>query len=298
VLYTNCTYAIFPSRNPTLGPPSFPLSNPVIETRKIGLLGAGNMGSSLVSGLVQGGRIDPSSLTAVDLRSEVLEPLAARGMRTSSELADAVRDQDVVILAIKPQSVSALREELASHLHEQQLVISIMAGVSTTSLEDSIGKPIPLIRAMPQITARLGVAATALCFGRYAGDDDRALARELFDEVGVAVVVEEGLMDAVTGLSGSGPAYVYSIIDALVEGGMRVGLSRQVALKLATQTVLGAAKMVLDSDESPAALRDQVTSPGGTTLAGLEALAKAGLEEALVNAVEAATRRSVELGQS
>ena len=256
------------------------------------------MGSSLVTGLVDGGRVAASHITAVDVRIEALQPLAARGLRTSTDLAEAIRDQDVVILAIKPQIVSDVLEGLASHLQAHQLVISIMAGVSTTSLEDSIGTSIALVRAMPQITARLGAAATGICLGRHATANHEALARELFDEVGMAVVVEEQLMDAVTGLSGSGPAYVYTIIEALAEGGVRVGLSKQVALKLATQTALGAARMALDSEESPAALRDQVTSPGGTTLAGLEALAKAGLEGALISAVEAATKRSVELGQS
>ena len=270
----------------------------MIETCQIGLLGAGNMGSSLAIGLARHGRIPPSQLTVVDIRADALEPLARLGMRTSVEVEDAARDQDVVILAIKPQIAAEVLETLAPHLRGDQLLVSIMAGVSTSSIEEWLGGDAPLVRTMPQITARLGVAATAVCTGRHASKRHAELARELFDAVGTAVMVEESQMDGVTGLSGSGPAYVYSIIEALSEGGVRVGLSREVATKLAIQTVLGAASMALESSEQPGTLRDQVTSPGGTTFAGLQALERGGLSEALIGAVEAAAERSVELGRS
>ena len=256
------------------------------------------MGSSLAIGLARHGRIPPSQLTVVDIRADALEPLARLGMRTSVEVEDAARDQDVVILAIKPQIAAEVLETLAPHLRGDQLLVSIMAGVSTSSIEEWLGGDAPLVRTMPQITARLGVAATAVCTGRHASKRHAELARELFDAVGTAVMVEESQMDGVTGLSGSGPAYVYSIIEALSEGGVRVGLSRQVATKLAIQTVLGAASMALESGEQPGTLRDQVTSPGGTTFAGLQALERGGLSEALIGAVEAAAERSVELGRS
>ncbi len=256
------------------------------------------MGSSLAIGLARHGRIPPSQLTVVDIRADALEPLARLGMRTSVEVEDAARDQDVVILAIKPQIAAEVLETLAPHLRGDQLLVSIMAGVSTSSIEEWLGGDAPLVRTMPQITARLGVAATAVCTGRHASKRHAELARELFDAVGTAVMVEESQMDGVTGLSGSGPAYVYSIIEALSEGGVRVGLSREVATKLAIQTVLGAASMALESGEQPGTLRDQVTSPGGTTFAGLQALERGGLSEALIGAVEAAAERSVELGRS
>ena len=270
----------------------------MIETCKIGFLGAGNMGSSLAIGLVQHGRIPPSRLTVVDVRADALEPLARLGLRTSVAVEDAARAQDVVVLAIKPQIAAEVLETLAPHLRKDQLLVSIMAGVSTSSIEEWLGSDAPVVRTMPQITARLGLAATAVCTGRHASKRHAELAYQLFDAVGTAVMVEENQMDGVTGLSGSGPAYVYSIIEALSEGGVRVGLSREVATKLAMQTVLGAASMALESGEQPGRLRDQVTSPGGTTFAGLQALERGGLSEALIGAVEAAAKRSVELGKS
>ena len=271
----------------------------MIETCQIGLLGAGNMGSSLAIGLARHGRIPPSQLTVVDIRADALEPLARLGMRTSVEVEDAARDQDVVILAIKPQIAAEVLETLAPHLRGDQLLVSIMAGVSTSSIEEWLGGDAPLVRTMPQITARLGVAATAVCTGRHASKRHAELARELFDAVGTAVMVEESQMDGVHRAFGKRTGrYVYSIIEALSEGGVRVGLSREVATKLAIQTVLGAASMALESGEQPGTLRDQVTSPGGTTFAGLQALERGGLSEALIGAVEAAAERSVELGRS
>jgi pyrroline-5-carboxylate reductase len=202
------------------------------------------------------------------------------------------------VLGIKPQSAEQVLHSIAPELQSDQVVVSIMAGVSTDVIVGALAKPQPVVRVMPQILVLLRVAASALAAGRHATDDQVQLVEELFNEVGTTVVVDEHQMDAVTGLSGSGPAYVYTIIEALADGGVRMGLPREAALKLAAQTVSGAARMVLQSGEHPAQLKDRVTSPGGTTIAGLHALEKGGLRETLMNAVQAATNRSIELGKS
>ena len=268
----------------------------MFEDRKIGVIGAGNMGASLVRGLLAGGRIEAGHIAAVDTRAEAVEPLRALGVVTGTELAPAVHGQDLVVLAIKPQNADDVLAALAAAIRPQQLVVSIMAGVATHTIEQALGQPVPVVRVMPQILVSLRAAASALAAGRHATDDHLRQAQELFDELGTTVIVDEGQMDAVTGLSGSGPAYAYTIIEALADGGVRMGLSRQAALKLAAQTVAGAARMVLESGEHPAALKDQVTSPGGTTIAGLYELEKGGLRQTLMNAVRAATERSQELG--
>ena len=237
----------------------------MIEKLKIGLVGCGNMGGGLVEGILDRGLAKPSQFTAVDVREAALKPLAQLGVHTSRETRDAVVDQDVVIIGVKPQTAPEVLDLVGRLLQPSQVLVSIMAGVNTARIE-------AVVRVMPQILARLGAAASAVCRGRHADAEQARMVCELFDQVGTTVLVEETQMDAVTGLSGSGPAYVYTIIEALSDGGVRGGLPRDVALKLAAQTVMGAARMVLESGQHPAVLRDQVTSPGGTTIAGLHAL--------------------------
>ena len=255
------------------------------------------MGSGLVLGLLDSGGLMPSQFTATDVRQGALEALSSRGVDTSLNMGDVVKGHDVVILGIKPQTAPEVLPQLGAQLDATQVLVSIVAGVNTARIEAALDRPIPVIRTMPQIVARLGVAATALCRGAHADDDHAALVQRLFELVGCCVAVDESQMDAVTGLSGSGPAYVYTIIEALADGGVRAGLPREVASQLAAQTVMGAARMVIESEEHPAELRDRVTSPGGTTLAGLRALEEGGLREALISAVQAAARRSSELGK-
>jgi pyrroline-5-carboxylate reductase len=268
------------------------------EECKIGVIGAGNMGGALLSGLVAAGRVSPAQLTAADLREAVLQPLRELGVRTSTRAEDAVLGQQVVVLGVKPQSAPALFQLVKQHLRPEQILVSIMAGVSTAAIEAELGAPVPVVRVMPQTLAQLGAAASGVCGGKYAAPAQVELVRAIFDQVGSTVLVGEYQMDAVTGLSGSGPAYIYTVIEALADGGVRVGLSREVALKLAAQTALGAARMVLESGQHPAFLRDQVTSPGGTTIAGLHKLEEKGLRDALISAVQAATERAIELGQT
>ncbi len=262
----------------------------------VGIVGAGNMGGSLLHGLLDAG-VEPQRLTAVDQRTEILEPLAARGVVTGTELSLACDSRDIVIVGVKPQSAPAVLGALSEHLRKEQPVVSIMAGVTTDHISAMLGSEQPVIRVMPQTLVRLQAGATAVAGGRHATRQQTQMVIELFGCVGSSVEVEESLLDAVTGLSGSGPAYIYTVIEALADGGVKAGLPRETALQLAAQTVAGAGRMVLETGQHPAELRDQVTSPGGTTIAGLAELEAAGVRHAFIAAVDAATRRSKELGR-
>jgi pyrroline-5-carboxylate reductase len=203
-----------------------------------------------------------------------------------------------LVLAVKPQSMKALLEEIRPLLTERHLIVSIAAGVSLRQLADGIGARRRLVRVMPNTPCLVGASASAYTPGEGATAEDAALVERLLKAVGVAFRVPENLLDAVTGLSGSGPAFVYLMIEALSDGGVRVGLPRDAAAALAAQTVLGAAKMVLETGSHPGVLKDQVASPGGTTIAGLHALERGGVRGAIMDAVEAATRRATELGKA
>lgn len=268
----------------------------MIKKSKLGFVGAGNMGKALIEGLL--GQLSPEQITAVDLRPEALESLASLGVHTSVNATDAVNGQDLVILGLKPQIAAVVLKDLAVHLDKNQTVVSMMAGVSTARIEELLPRDTPVVRVMPQTLVRLRAAACALCAGRSVAVEQMALVRSLFDLVGTTVEVSENQMDAVTGLSGSGPAWAYVVIEALTDGGVRAGLPRDVALQLAAQTLIGAGRLVLESGEHPAVLKDQVTSPGGTTAAGLHKLEEKGLRDALISAVQAAAERSAALGQS
>lgn len=264
-----------------------------IGDKKIVVIGAGNMGSALIRGLVKS--VAATQVTAVDIDSELLARLHdAVGVHTSEDATAAVAAADIVVIAIKPQhlsDVSGVREAMTP----DHLVVSIVAGVSTRTLESVFGD-VPVVRTMPNILAQIGASVAGLCAGSFASDVHVTTASAILGAVGETVVVDEAQMDAVTGLSGSGPAYVFVLIDALADGGVKCGLPKATAMKLATQTVLGAARMVAESDEHPMSLKDKVTSPGGTTIAGLKALEDGGFRAVLMNAVEAATNRSAELG--
>ena len=260
----------------------------------IAVIGAGNLGGCLISGLLDSG-LAADRLTAVDLLEDLLAPLAHRGLYTSTDIAAAAA-REIVFVAVKPQGADDLLRSLSVHLSPGQLVVSAMAGVTTSAIERLLPPSQSVVRVMPQTLVRLRAGATAVCAGSGADRPAVARVRALFDRVGTTVEVDEPLMDAVTGLSGSGPAYVYTVIEALADAGAEAGLPADVALTLAAQTVAGAARMVLEGEDPPAALRDRVTSPGGTTLAGLAALEEGGARQALAAAVAAATRRSRELG--
>lgn len=267
-------------------------------SQRIGFIGAGQMATALAQGLVKAGLTAPEALLASDPIPEALERFAkATGGRTTKDNRQVVGQQDVVFLAVKPQQIGQALDDIRPEVGPEKLVVSIAAGVRLATLAQGLGNAaVPLVRVMPNTPCLVGQGASAYCLGSHATEQHGRMVKQLLEAVGIAFQVEEKLLDAVTGLSGSGPAFVYVIIEALSDGGVRMGLPRNVATALAAQTVRGAAEMVLRTGDHPGVLKDRVTSPGGTTIAGLQALEAGGLRAALMAAVEAATRRSAELG--
>jgi pyrroline-5-carboxylate reductase len=267
----------------------------MLDTR-IGMIGAGQMATALGQGLVQAGLIGREQLLAADPSAEARERFArATGAKTTADNLEAAVWAEVLWLAVKPQQMPQVLAQLRGKIGPRHLVVSIAAGVRLAALAESLGPEMRLVRVMPNTPCLVGLGACAYCLGSRATRADGQLVADLLGAVGAAHQVDEKLMDAVTGLSGSGPAFVYVMIEALSDGGVRMGLPRQVAQALAAQTVRGAAEMILATGEHPAVLKDRVASPGGTTIAGLQALESGGLRAALIAAVEAATRRSIEL---
>lgn len=264
---------------------------------KIAFLGAGNMAEALVAGILKSKLADPDSLLATDISQARLTVLKDRyDLHFCQKNSDAVSWADVIILCVKPQVINEVLTDIQSDLTEKHIVISVAAGVPLANIQAKIGQRISLVRAMPNTPAVIQEGVTALSGCSGLSSECLEMAKKIFESVGRVVVVDESLMDAVTGLSGSGPAYIYLAIEALIDGGVRVGLPRNVAHTLAVQTVLGAAKMVSETGEHPAVLKDRVTSPAGTTIAGLQRLEEGGLRATLIEAVEAAAHRSRELG--
>lgn len=265
--------------------------------RKVAFLGAGNMAGALIQGLVRAGTPAGNIWATVRREERGQELLAANaGLHVGQDNAAAAKEADVIVLAVKPQGMDKLVKQIAPVIDAGKLVISIAAGVPIAAIQKRLGSSVRIIRAMPNTPAVVGLGATAISGGEHATDADLQLASKIFQAVGITTVLEENLLDAVTGLSGSGPAYVFLVIEALSDAGVKVGLSRHIALKLAAQTVFGSAKMLLETGAHPGTLKDQVTSPGGTAIAGLHTLEAGGLRTTLMDAVEAATRRAKELG--
>ncbi|MEO5716577.1 MAG: pyrroline-5-carboxylate reductase [Luteolibacter sp.] len=266
---------------------------------KLGVIGCGKMGTALVQGAIRAGVVKSEDVTGCDPFAGSREAFAkATGAKVTTDIAEAAAASDVLLLCTKPQdALSALADAARAAAGKERLVISIAAGLTLAALESAVPENFRIIRTMPNTPALVGKGAAAFCLGTRATAADGESAQSLLAAVGLAVQVPEKLMDAVTGLSGSGPAYIYVVIDALADGGVRVGIPRADAVKLAAQTVLGAAAMVLETGEHPAVLKDMVTSPGGTTIAGLAELERHGLRSALIEAVGTATRRATELGK-
>ncbi|MBX3161429.1 MAG: pyrroline-5-carboxylate reductase [Deltaproteobacteria bacterium] len=261
------------------------------------------MAEALIRGLVRGGHVSHERIVASAPRKERRDELAAAyHIGVAAENGVVARGAGVVVFAVKPQILDKVMREVGGQITPNTLVVSIAAGVDTETIETTIagaGGPAELrvVRAMPNTPALVGAGATAIAPGRHAREDDLAMARTLFDAIGITVVLEESQLDAVTGLSGSGPAYIFLILEALADAGVKVGLSRRTAQRLAAQTVMGSAKLLLETDEHPGRLKDMVTSPGGTAIAGLHTLEEGGLRTTLINAVETATKRARELGR-
>lgn len=275
------------------------MTTPGPRPTRWGFLGSGKMATALVRGMIRAGSAEPASITVSDPIEAARSALAAEsGATAAADNRGLAEASDVIVLAVKPQSLPGVLEEIRPVVTPDHLVVSIAAGVAMARIAEGLGaEPRRLVRVMPNTPALLGEGASAYCLGPHARPEDEATVRTCLDAVGRSYLVPESLMDAVTGLSGSGPAFVYAIIEALSDGGVRVGLPRDVSTALAAQTVLGAAKMVLETGLHPGVLKDQVTSPGGTTIAGLHAFERAGVRAGLMDAVEAATNRSAELGR-
>ena len=265
---------------------------------KIGFLGAGKMATALAKGFLHAKLVKPDQLFAADPHAAAREHFAAAaGAKTLAANLEAAQAANVLILATKPDQVAAALAEISGAFTEKHLLISIAAGVTLARLEAALPAGARVIRVMPNTPALVGAGASGFALGKSATAADGELARKLLSAVGMALPVKESLLDAVTGLSGSGPAYVYQFIEALSDGGVASGLPRDVATRLAAQTVLGAAKMVLETGQHPGVLKDQVTSPGGTTIEGVHELEKGRLRATVMSAVRAATEKSKKLGQ-
>lgn len=265
--------------------------------RRIGFVGAGNMAEAMIRGVLDAGLFTPADLIASDLSEELLKRLhRSYGISVTRNNREVVREAEVVILGVKPMSVDAVLAEVKSEL-KKKVLVSIAAGIPLSRLAAGLEREAKIIRVMPNAPAQVQAGATVLSPGKGVEEGSLSLVRSIFDSIGKTWVLEERYLDAVTGLSGSGPAFVFVMIEALSDGGVKCGLSREVALALAAQTVFGAAKMMQQSGEHPARLKDYVASPGGTTIAGLHQLEAGKVRAAYMAAVETATRRSEELGR-
>jgi len=269
--------------------------------KKIAFIGAGNMAEAMVKGLVTSGAVKEKDITVSDVSAHrLLHFKQTYGVGAVTKNADAAKGRDVVVLAVKPQTLAHALKDIASVVNGKQLVLSIVAGVPVERIEKALGKGARVVRAMPNTPALVGEGAAAVYAGKNCKPGDVELADRILSAICKVVVTvgDERLMDSVTGLSGSGPAYAFVILEALSDAGVRMGLPRDVSQRLAAQTLLGAAKMALDTGEPLCKLKDMVTSPGGTTIAGLQRLEDGGVRAAIYAAVEAATERSRELGKA
>lgn len=270
----------------------------MLKDKTIAVIGAGHMAGALIGGMVRSKLVPAKRVIATRRSAEGLAELQRKwGVRTSTDNRKAVKEADIVVLAVKPQMSSAVLRELAGAVRKDQLVLSIMAGVTTTAVAKGLRTDGPVVRAMPNTPCLVDAGATAIAAGAHAAQKDLAQAEAVFKSVGLVVTLPESALDAVTGLSGSGPAYIYMVIEAMIDGGVKMGLPRAVAAKLAAQTVFGAAKLVLETGRHPAILKDDVTTPGGTTINALHVLESRGLRSVLIDAITTAAKRSAELSQ-
>lgn len=270
----------------------------MFEDKNVGFIGAGNMAEALIRGLTKKGIVSSKNIMASDIITERLNYMVETyGIKRLTNNKELVSRNDIIILAVKPQTVYPVLEEIKDHLIPEKLFISIAAGIRLSAIEKRLQRKSRVIRCMPNTPALVLEGASALSKGTFATDKDIECARTIFDGVGESVVVKEEMMDTITGLSGSGPAYIFMIIEALSDAGVRMGLSREVSESLTLQTIIGAARLVKETKEHPGRLKDKVASPGGTTISGIHVLERRGLRGILMDAVEAATKRSKELGE-
>lgn len=265
---------------------------------RIAVVGAGRMGETLMRAMISAGVAAPQEIVATRRQGDRLEALGRElGIHTTRDNREACAEAEMILLCIKPQGAEEILAELDDQLGEEHLLVSILAGVSTRRLESFLSRAVPVVRAMPNTPSLLGEGMTALCPGAAATPEHVAAASRVFERVGRVMTLDESYFDAVTGLSASGPAFIYIVIEALAEGGVKVGLPRDVATELAAQTCLGAARMVIETGQHPAVLKDAVTTPAGCTIDGIEKLEEGGLRVTLIKAIVEAARRSRELVQ-
>lgn len=265
---------------------------------KLGFIGSGMMARAIVGGLIDAALVDikQSDIIASDKFEGCRAKMAEFGVKTTDNNVDVVSVSDVVVIAVKPNDIAEVLKSIHDNIEPRHVIVSIAAGVTTSSIEAHLPDGTRVVRVMPNTPALVSAMAAGVAAGSNCQPSDLDKVTKIFGSVGVAMAVDESKLDAVTGLSGSGPAYGFIAIEALADGGVRAGLSRDVALQLAAQTMLGAAKMVLETGQHPGVLKDQVCSPGGTTISGVHALEKAGMRSALIDAVLAAKTRASELG--
>ncbi|MFH1260136.1 MAG: pyrroline-5-carboxylate reductase [Elusimicrobiota bacterium] len=269
-----------------------------LKNKTIAFLGAGNMGEAIIQGLLVSKKVSPGQILASDLNTEKLNLLSKKfKIKIAKDNVRAAEEADIVILAVKPQQIKDLLIEIAPVINPRQVVISIAAGVRLDFLQKKLIKKIPLVRVMPNTPALIQTGAIAFALGKWAGRKEEILAREIFGVLGFVAKVEEKFLDAVTALSGSGPAYIFYLAEILTETGKKLGLSAGLSRQLTLQTIFGAAKMLVKSNEEPQLLRKKVTSPGGTTEAALKVLEEKKLSEIFHSALQAAKKRSIELGK-
>jgi pyrroline-5-carboxylate reductase len=270
----------------------------MLQDRRLVIIGGGNMGEAILKGLIAAQLMKPQQVAVTDIIEARLTYLRETyAVQALTDNAKAVAPADLIIVAVKPQDIVQTIQGIAPAMDDHKVLISIAAGVPTAKIESAFGKPVRVVRVMPNTPALVLAGAAGLCAGSHATPADLDVARVLFDALGRTVMVSEYLMDAVTGLSGSGPAYIFVLIEALADGGVKMGLTREAALTLAAQTVYGSAKLLLETGLHPGELKDRVTSPAGTTIAGLHALETHAFRGAVIDAVERATLRSRELGR-
>ncbi len=268
-----------------------------LEIDRIAVIGAGKMGTTLIHAILERTSLEPQQVVATRKHSEPLAQLSeTEGIATTTDNIQAIRNADLVLLCVKPQIVSEVLKQIGPHLDPKQVVVSVAAGVTTMKIEAELAAGVSVIRAMPNTASLIGAGMTAICAGSAATEEQVRTTEKIFSAIGRTVVLDENHFDAVTGLAASGPAFIYIIVEALAEGGVKVGLPRSVATELAAQACFGAAKMVLETGAHPALLKDDVTTPAGCTMDGILTLEEGGLRVTLIKAVVEATRRSGELG--
>lgn len=271
----------------------------MLKDKKIGFIGAGTMAKAIIKGLINSGLISKNNISATEISPKLAQKAAyATGINVITNNNDLVANSQIIILCTKPFAVKSVLEDIKNSLTEDKLVVSIAAGISTETIEKVIEKQIPVIRVMPNIPALVGEGMSAICRGKFAVDAHSSLVMEIFKAVGRCIEVDERLINAVTGISGSGPAFIYLIIEALSDGGVKLGLKKEIAIELASQTMLGAAKMVLETGKHPALLKDEVTTPGGCTIAGLAVMENEKIRSALIKTVQETAKSAEELGKN